>query len=275
MKDIVTNRKKLGIGQKLKMMSIVLTENGLAWTALFGLYYANSSLAEWAFGKMSDRRLKSNLPGLNSRRLNAEIWHNWNWEHAGEEWTLSDEWKNSLINQVLLKNVKEGGTNLEIGPGGGRWTEILQKISGKLIGVDISAKCIEVCREKFAAYDNVEFFVNDGARLDAVADSSIDSVWSFDVFVHINSTEVEKYVQEFRRVMKPGSRAVIHHGQLGGKAGGWRSDLTTETLNQILARNGFAVIEQFTKWTDNGQEFPVGKYDDQITIFERSTEAGQ
>ncbi len=269
MKDIVTNRRKLGLGQKLRMMSIVLSENGVLWTFFFGLYYLNSSVAEWAYSRMSDRRGKHSLPGINSQRLNAEIWHNWDWEHAGEEWTLSDEWKESLVRQVLLKNIKPGGRTLEIGPGGGRWTEPLQKISGHLTGVDISQKCVEICRERFADCDNVEFFVNDGSGLSDIEDNSIDSVWSFDVFVHINGAEVEKYFQEFQRVMKPGALAVIHHGRLGGKAGGWRSDLTTEKLAHILAKHNFAIVEQFDKWTDNGKEFPVGKYDDQITVCER------
>ncbi len=220
MKDIVENRKQIDLFQKVRLAYLVLTENGFFWTAYLALYYASSSAAEWSFGAMNQLREKHRLPGVNSTAMNYEIWRNWKWEHSGEEWTYSLEWKNSLIENILLKYMKNDGFILEVGPGAGRWTEVLQKIAKHLIAVDISDRCIEICKTKFSNSDNTEFVVNDGTKLPFVADGSIDSVWSFDVFVHINEKDAEQYIKEFSRIMKPGGNAAINHGQEGSIHGG-------------------------------------------------------
>ena len=57
--------------------------------------------------------------------VNKERWGGWDWSRHGEEWTVSAEWKQALIADVLFPTIPEGGTVLEIGPGAGRWTEVL------------------------------------------------------------------------------------------------------------------------------------------------------
>ena len=77
---------------------------------------------------------------------------------GGDEWTqyvkiLQEmnplQWKSSLINNMMLKYIKNDSIILEVGIGAGRWTEILQPLAKKLILVDISEKCIEICKNKF------------------------------------------------------------------------------------------------------------------------------
>ena len=54
--------------------------------------------------------------------VNKERWGSWDWSRHGEEWTISADWKQALIADVLLPTIPEGGTVLGIGPGAGRWT---------------------------------------------------------------------------------------------------------------------------------------------------------
>ena len=157
MKDIVANRKKIDLAQKLRLFRIVLRENGLLWTVNLAGYYAASSVADRAHARMHHLRTERGLPGLNSSTLNYEIWQNWDWESSGEEWTYPDGWKESLIDNILQKYMVQGGRILEIGPGAGRWTEILVKTASHLIAVDISDQCIDICKHKFAAYPIAEF----------------------------------------------------------------------------------------------------------------------
>lgn len=269
MRDIVANRSKVKLFHKARLICLSFRENGFIWTVYLMIYYLFSSISEWAYTRMSQFRREHNLPGLNSTRMNYEIWRNWNWQNGGEEWTQSVEWKNSLIKNVLLRYMKKDASILEIGPGAGRWTEALQKIANYLIAVDISDRCVEICRNKFAGCSNVEFVANNGSELPFIADNSIDCVWSFDVFVHINAAEVKRYIQEFKRVMKIGGCAAIHHAQEGDIAGGWRSNLTSELFVAIAQSNGFRVITQITKWHDGEQEFEIGKYKDVITVLEK------
>lgn len=269
MKDIIANRRKINLLQKLRLLHFALLENSFFWTMYLIVYYTASWIADRAYAGMNQQRVKHNLPGLNSPAMNYQIWQNWDWEDGGEEWTQSVEWKNSLINNILLKYIATGGCILEVGPGAGRWTDILQRIAGHLIAVDISDRCINICKRKFAGCGNVEFFVNNGFELQSIEDDSIASVWSFDVFVHINSQQVEEYVQEFKRVMRRGGCAVIHHGHDRGVHGGWRSNLTSEMFTEILERNGFKVLKQIAEWRDGEQYFKISSYGDVVTIFQK------
>ena len=269
MTDIVENRKRITIGRKVKLLQLALKENGFTWCFFFGLYYLGSTSANAAFRQMEALRRKHNLPGLNSASINREIWESWDWGAGGEEWTISDEWKDSLVKCVMLKHIKSGTDLLEIGPGGGRWTEHLQKLAGSLVGVDISEKCVEVCREKFKDCDNVRFFANKGNDLSGIEDRSLDAIWSFDVFVHINKKEVGQYVGEFFRVLRPGGIGVIHHGTNAGMEGGWRSNLTCTDFDGVLGDAGLRVVSRFENWLDDGRQYEVGRYGDVITVFEK------
>jgi SAM-dependent methyltransferase len=268
-KDIVDNRRRMQLASKLRVLGLTLKENGLIYTGLLGLYYAGSGLGNRAFEAMQTRRKKRGLPGLNSRGLNAEIWDNWDWAAGGDEWTPSEAWKTSLVEQVLKPRVPQGSVVVEIGPGAGRWTEHLIPRAAGYTGIDLSKTCVEVCSKKFAAAAQASFRCNDGNNLPGVADGSVEVIWSFDVFVHINLVDIGSYLEEFRRVLKPGGRAIIHHGTTAGHGGGWRSDATTAELNALIASKGLRVAEQFSDWQDGTERHEVGLYQDQVTVIEK------
>lgn len=269
MKDLVENRNRIPFGRKVSLGWEVLRENGFAWTTLLGLYYVTSAIAEKSFAAMDSRRRKLGLPGLNSARLNRKIWESWDWETEGEEWTPSPEWKQSVVRHVLRPRMPEGGAIVEIGPGGGRWTETLLEIGGRIVAVDISEECLRVCRDRFSDHEGISFVLTPGNALPGIEDGTIDAIWSFDVFVHVNRAEVEDYAQEFARVLKPNGIGVLHHGTTGGRSGGWRSDMTAETMIEVLEGAGLEIVDQFTKWADGGQEFEAGLYEDAITVFRK------
>ena len=270
MKDIVENRRRLGLGSKVRIATLVLKENGFMWCACLGAYYAASAVAGRFFKMMDDIRRRTGIPGMNSRALNKAIWEAWDWGGGGEEWTISEPWKASVIKCVLERHIPENQRVLEIGPGGGRWTGALIRRAGAFTAVDISAACIERCREKFAAETRAAFIVGSGCDLKAIPDSSVDAIWSFDVFVHINQAEVEAYADEFRRVMAPGATGVIHHGSAGGAHGGWRSNVTHESMLKLLRERGFEIVDSFLEWQDEGATHQAGLYKDVITVFRKS-----
>jgi len=268
MKDIVENRQRISLGKKVKIALLAVRENGILWSLCLAVYYVGSAISSKAFARMDSMRRKNQLPGLNSAAMNKLIWESWDWGAGGEEWSPSPEWKQSVIDCVLKKYVTKGDRVLEIGPGGGRWTEDLLKLASSLKGADISASCVQACQQRFADADNAEFFVSSGRDLEGVKDGSIDTLWSFDVFVHINKPELEAYAGEFVRVLKEGGKGVLHHGTVGGEKGGWRSNVTIEDMTRILTDAGLEVEEQFQTWEDDkGAEFEAGLYQDAITVF--------
>jgi SAM-dependent methyltransferase len=215
-------------------------------------------------------RQRRGVPGLNSVALNRAIWDAWDWNAGGEEWTPSPDWKESCVRCVLDRYLPRGSQVLEIGPGGGRWTEPLIDRAETYIGLDVSAAAVERCRKRFRDHPRAEFRLGSGRDLAGVDDHSIGAVWSFDVFVHINENTVVRYLDEFARVMKPGGVAVIHHGGVGGAAGGWRSDLTHERMRELIAQRPFDLVDCFDGWTDGGRRYDVAGYQDAVSVFRRT-----
>ena len=106
---------------------------------------------------------------------NQHTWQvTYDWTQAGEEWSVS--WGNSQLewSVTLFPRIRAfvpTGTILEIAPGYGRWTQYLKNYCDRLIVVDMSARCIEACRARFADASHIEYprerwqVARDGARL--------------------------------------------------------------------------------------------------------------
>jgi SAM-dependent methyltransferase len=275
--DLIQNRTRIGLLRKIGLMTTSLRENGLFWTALLLIYYIFSGIGA-AFVVMADRiflklqrvKISRGLPGTSSLVANKSIWESWDWVAAsGDEWTLSEAWKASLIRNVLHKRLPRGQHVLEIGPGAGRWTGVLVEMSGRYTGVDISKSCVNICTRKFGNPPRVSFVLGSGQDLAGIETASIGAVWSFDVFVHVNKREVASYVDELKRVMQCGAIGIVHHGTTGGLDGGWRSDLTTADFHGLLRQADFVIVDCFQSWADGGEVYPVGLYRDAVTIFSK------
>jgi ubiquinone/menaquinone biosynthesis C-methylase UbiE len=144
---------------------------------------------------------------------------------------------------MMLKYVPKDAVVLEIGPGAGRWTKELQAISRRLIIADINDKCLSICRERFKQYNNIEYYLikmegNEFIPGDIISDDSIDAIWSYDVFVHINATDIEKYLVNFKRILKPRGYAIIHH------AGTYANDTRPATRSFIDGRFVAKLVEK-------------------------------
>ncbi len=208
-----------------------------------------------------------------SSRENRAVWSAWDWSRGGEEWNDTDrpaEWRESVIEHVLLPHLPDGGAVLEIGPGGGRWSGVLQLRADKLVLVDVTERALDLCREWFSGATNVDYVLTDGAMMPSVDDASIHFVWSFDTFVHIAPLDIADYLAEISRVLKPGGRAVIHHSGRFQRRGGWRSPMTARLFERLARDRGLAVTRQFDSWSDG--RFGVRTYGDVITVLESPSE---
>jgi ubiquinone/menaquinone biosynthesis C-methylase UbiE len=136
-------------------------------------------------------------------------------------------------------------------PGAGRWTRELQPLAKRLILAEINEKPLSICRERFRACDNIEYhlvkpqgeeFIPDTV----VPDNTIDAIWSYDVFVHINATDIEKYLRDFRRLLKPGGFAIIHHaGSYPNKSRpATRSFVDGKVFARLVKKHGLILIDQ-------------------------------
>jgi len=152
---------------------------------------------------------------------NVAKWRDHKWEREGHEWSPGGTargtemlWCRSILPRIHAH--LPATTILEIGPGFGRWTQYLLPLSSRLIGVDVSDRCVNACTERFAR-ENAAFLVNDGRSL-PIDDASVDFAFSFDSLVHVEAREVDGYVRELARVLKPGGTAWLHHSNLAAYA---------------------------------------------------------
>lgn len=203
-------------------------------------------------------------------------------------------WKQRLIEHFVLPYAHDADV-LEIAPGHGRWSETLVRVARTVILVDLSPSCIAACRERFAGYPSVTYHVNDGVSLPAVDDESVDFVWSFDSFVHMDPLVIDSYLAECARVLRPGGHVVLHHAdkrrwslalapytrRLGmpGRViqrllsqgrlrdGGNRSDVSRTHIAEMAGRHGLHVDDQTREW---GAGCDVAKYRDCLTLASRN-----
>lgn len=150
---------------------------------------------------------------------NLQVWNgSYDWKAAGDEW--SELWGSPYMQWVTTILPRIGrflpaARVLEIAPGYGRWTHYLKDLCDKLVVVDLSAKCIEACKQRFQGVDKIEYHVNDGKSLAFAPDGSIDFVFSFDSLVHAEADVIEAYVKEISRILSADGVAFLHHSNLG------------------------------------------------------------
>jgi ubiquinone/menaquinone biosynthesis C-methylase UbiE len=209
----------------------------------------------------------------NSAGSNRDWWNRYDWAGGGEEWSASAEWKQALIDDVLLPLIPAGAAVLEIGPGAGRWSEVLAARASRLVLVDVSEEPLRRCRERLARFDNVSYVHGGGSELPGIADASIDAVWSFDVFVHIAPSDFVAYLDEIARVLRAGGIAAIHHSD-GRNRGrllsrhGWRAPMSRELFAALAEPRGLVVTRQFDAWGEHG-EFDLSAFGDAISVCRR------
>jgi SAM-dependent methyltransferase len=210
----------------------------------------------------------------NSVAENRLRWDGWDWSSRGEEWNASPEWKQALIDEVLDRWMPRDGTILEIGPGGGRWSQPLLERASRLLLVDVSERPLELCRERFAGESGIDFIRSSGSDLPGVGDGTVDGVWSFDVLVHVAPADQVGYVREIARVLVPGGVAVLHHadgrnrGRLPSRAG-WRSPMSRGLFASAAAAAGLDVERQFDSWGPRTSGFDLGAFGDAISVLRR------
>jgi hypothetical protein len=204
------------------------------------------------------------MPSLEENR---RLWNKrYDWPEAGEEWSVAwggaeSQWFGTIFPRIHA--FVPAPTILEIAPGFGRWTQYLQAHCRKLIGVDLSPRCIEECRRRFHSRPETEFHVNDGTSLAMVPAASVDFVFSWDSLVHAEADVIAAYLQQMPEKLTANGVGIIHHSNFGAYAKamtdgsprhtnkGWRAQsMTAETFREQCDRAGLLCVGQevFNWW---------------------------
>ena len=94
---------------------------------------------------------------------------------------------------------------LDIGCGSGEFTSILKDYYGKVIGMDVSDKMIEIAKKNYANR-NIIFTKNECTNTQ-LSDNSIDYIFALGLFDYIEN--IENVLNEFKRILKHKGKILI------------------------------------------------------------------
>lgn len=192
------------------------------------------------------------------------------WIDDGESWSESfggtEELWNAFIYPRIYKYLRDNV--LEIASGHGRISKKLINYASRLYLVDMNKNCIERCKEVLELKENIFYFVNDGLSLNDIEDNSIDFVFSWDSFVHMQKFVIENYLKEINKKLKIGGYGAIHHSYLFGGDDEYsfkniqgRSNFSPELFKVMCEEHRLEIINQ--------EIFKFNALFDVISIFRR------
>lgn len=140
---------------------------------------------------------------------------------GGDFALVGDSFRDTLLRHGLTPDMDV----LDVGCGQGRMARPLVEVltEGQYTGFDIDKSGIHWCRERYAdvpnfTFDHADVFnarYNAGGSVAAkdylfpYADDRFDRIFLTSVFTHMFAEDVETYLSEIARVLKPGGKALI------------------------------------------------------------------
>ena len=147
--------------------------------------------------------------------------------------------------RYVLPYVRGDQSALEIGPGGGRWTRYLVSFR-KLYVVDYYSEALEELR-KNVHRPNMEFIRNNGTDFPGVQGNSIDYLFSFGTFVHLDVPIIEDYLRNMKPLLRRGSNVVLHYSdktKVMAQLNAGFSENNPNTMRRLVVENGYKILEE-------------------------------
>jgi Methyltransferase domain len=152
-----------------------------------------------------------------------------------------------IKDRYLLPLLSAELVGVEIGPGGGRWTQYLQRIK-RLYAVDFHQELLDELKRNFNR-PNIIPIKNNGDDFPGISDNEVDFVFSLGVFVHLDLPIIEAYLNNMKRIMKPGATAFIDYSdkqKIMARVNWGFSENSPETMRRLLADLGYVITLEDT-----------------------------
>jgi len=190
-------------------------------------------------------------------------WNLDNWSHSlqqhqtHEDSPYGDQWGTpetkpqlkDVIQTWLEPFVGADKTILEIGPGGGRWTQYLLH-SKALYCVDINPLMLDYIAERFSNPSNLNVYLSQGNDLPKLAAGTVDFMFSFGTFVHIEPDDISRYLRNLKPLLHPGSDVVIQYADKYKPKAAKNIHFSQNNaliMEYILCKSGYQVIRHNTE----------------------------
>jgi len=162
--------------------------------------------------------------------------------------------------RYILPYVNPNHNAIEIGPGGGRWTRYLLGF-GKLFVVDYHKELLDELKKTYRKR-NMQFIRNNGTDFPGIQRDSIDYLFSFGTFVHLDTHLIEAYLRNMKPIVKTGTNIVIHYSdktKIMAQMNNGFSDNTPEKMRQMVLSAGYRILEEdlTTMWHSSIIRFTI------------------
>lgn len=163
------------------------------------------------------------------------------WGEGGyvETWSgYEKDWSPEIMT-VVKQCITSGSTVLEVGCGGGYWTNRIQPLCGRMYAIDVIPR--PAIDSRIIYIENM----NQAYTCTRIDDESIDFVFCFGVFCHMSLAACDEYLRDIVRVLKPNGKALLMYGDEAGlrkhfknptltcEQVGWKHNTYEETMNLV------------------------------------------
>jgi hypothetical protein len=168
----------------------------------------------------------------------------------GIEWGDPDEIPPLMYmrDHFLIPYVTSDSTVVEIGVGGGRWTRYMLHAK-RIYAVDYHQEILNELKSNYPR-GNITFVKNNGDDFPGVAPHSVDFVFSFGTFVHLDLDIIDRYLGNMKPLLKPEANVVIQYADktkpLGASTDGF-SDNDPQRMRNLVLSHGYAIFEEDVK----------------------------
>ena len=154
-------------------------------------------------------------------------------------------WLRTVRDEFLLPFVHPDRHGVEIGPGGGRWTRYMLTF-GRLDVVDFHQELLDELARNFRT-PTLTLVKNNGTDFPSIPERSIDFVFSFGVFVHLDLAIIERYLQSLHEIISPGGQIVLQYSDKTKPAALANSSFSVndpETMRSLIGQHGYRVVRE-------------------------------
>jgi SAM-dependent methyltransferase len=154
-------------------------------------------------------------------------------------------WLRSVRDEFLLPFVHPDRHGVEIGPGGGRWTRYMLTF-GRLYVVDFHQQLLDELAKNFRT-PTLMLVKNNGTDFPGIPKRSIDFVFSFGVFVHLDLAIIEQYLLNLRDIIRPGGQIVLQYSDKTKPAAVANSTFSLndpDRMRTLVTEHGYRVLRE-------------------------------
>jgi len=165
-----------------------------------------------------------------------------------------------IRDRYVLPYVNAEQSAVEIGPGGGRWTRYMLGFR-RLYVVDYYGDLLEEVK-KHVRKPHIEFIKNNGTDFPGIGDRSVNYLFSFGTFVHLDEHVIQTYLSNMKRIHKAGGNVVIHYSdktKVMAQINEGFAENTPAKMRSMVSEAGYEICEEdlTTMWHSSIIRFTI------------------